>query len=877
MNAEFTKPSTSYKRKMYAALFIIFLIALTGGTVFQLIKISLFPSLDLRLSNMITVVFGTLVSVIVAYFIYSRKERINKKLINEIESRISAERHLEHLNRIYSVLSQTNQSIVHIKEKQKLYDEICRVIIEFGKFKMAWIGELDDGSGSVIPVAFFGAIDGYLDQIAISVKDSRLKEGPTGSAIRSGKYFICNDIENDKRMEPWKDKALKLEFRSSAAFPVILEENRVIGSINIYSSEVNFFKEDEIKLLNEISQDLSYALEMMENEVKRKKAESDLRAALNHNRSLIEVNLDPLVTISPEGKITDANTAAESVMGIAGKELLGTDFADYFTQPDKAGESYRLVFSEGIVRDYPLTIKSKAGHLTDALFNMSVYKNEAGEIAGVFAAARDITNRERFLNELKESETRLKEAQSTAHLGNWELDLRTNKLYWSDEIYRIFEIKPDKFAASYEGFLDAIHPDDREFVNKAYMESVNKKTPYNIDHRLLMKDGRIKYVNERCRTFYDELGEPVRSNGTVHDITIRKLAEEALQAERQRFYNVLEMIPAYVILLTPDYNCSFANKIFRERFGTSKDKKCYEFLFGLNEPCANCETYKVLKTNEPHNWEWKGPDGRNYDIHDYPFVDINGSKLIMEVGIDITEMKTASDELKKTLADLKRSNEELEQFAYVASHDLQEPLRMVSSYTQLLERRYKDKLDSDAKDFIYYAVDGANRMQRLINDLLEYSRITTRGKPFIKVDLSPVLGQAIANLHSKIQETNALIVNNALPFALGDESQLIRVFQNLIENAIKFKSDEAPKINIKAACEGDQLIISVNDNGIGIDMQYRKKVFEIFQRLNSSTDYPGTGIGLAVCKRIIERHGGKIWLESGLGKGTTFYFTLKNA
>jgi PAS domain S-box-containing protein len=261
------------------------------------------------------------------------------------------------------------------------------------------------------------------------------------------------------------------------------------------------------------------------------------------------------------------------------------------------------------------------------------------------------------------------------------------------------------------------------------------------------------------------------------------------------------------------------------------------------------------------------------------FQDINAQKLIQEElrkhREHLEEMVTErTKDLDKAITDLKRSNQELEQFAYVASHDLQEPLRMVSSYTQLLERRYKDKLDQDATDFINYAVDGATRMQRLINDLLEFSRVTTKGKILVKLDLSSVLGQAVANLHNKILETGSMIVNDDLPFAYGDEGQLVRVFQNLLDNAMKFKGKDSPRINVTSKILEDKVEISISDNGIGIDKIYSERVFTIFQRLHTKADYPGTGIGLAICKRTIERHGGTIWFESEPGKGTTFCFTL---
>jgi light-regulated signal transduction histidine kinase (bacteriophytochrome) len=276
-----------------------------------------------------------------------------------------------------------------------------------------------------------------------------------------------------------------------------------------------------------------------------------------------------------------------------------------------------------------------------------------------------------------------------------------------------------------------------------------------------------------------------------------------------------------------------------------------------------------------------------------PYLNETGEVIgVIGVSMDVTERKLAEEELKKhrdhleelvnertmeldnAIIGLKRSNQELEQFAYVASHDLQEPLRMVSSYTQLLERRYKDQLDQDARDFIFFAVDGANRMQHLINDLLDYSRVTSRGKPFAKLDLSTVLGHAIANLQKKVEETGALIVNDDLPFVYGDEVQLVRVFQNLLDNAMKFRGTDPPRINVSAKTFDDKIQISITDNGIGIDKIYSDRVFTIFQRLHTKIEYPGTGIGLAICKRTIERHGGKIWFESEPGKGTTFYFTL---
>ncbi len=237
-------------------------------------------------------------------------------------------------------------------------------------------------------------------------------------------------------------------------------------------------------------------------------------------------------------------------------------------------------------------------------------------------------------------------------------------------------------------------------------------------------------------------------------------------------------------------------------------------------------------------------------------------------------MELASRELIERNRALVQSNKELQVFAYVASHDLQEPLRMVAGYVQLLARRYKDKLDPDAMDFIGFAVDGVSRMQRLINDLLAYSRVETRQKPFESADLNLVLDHALQNIKVSIEESQAVITHDPLPTLVVDGPQLGQVFQNLLSNAIKFRAQAPPKIHVSASRVDDQWTFSVIDNGIGIDPQYAERIFVIFQRLHTAAEYPGTGIGLAVCKKIVERHKGRIWVKSAPGEGATFSFTI---
>jgi len=425
--------------------------------------------------------------------------------------------------------------------------------------------------------------------------------------------------------------------------------------------------------------DVELVLGMVRDITERKVAEEKVHAASLYSRSLIEASLDPLVTISAEGKITDVNKATEDVTGYSREELIGTDFSSYFIDPKKAREGYQKVFTEGFVRDYPLAIRHVSGKIADVLYNATVYRNEAGEVQGVFAAARDVTERKR--------------------------------------------------------------------------------------------------------------------------------AEEALR----RAHNELE-------------------QIVKERTQDLQEE---------------IEDHKVTEE---------------------------------ELRVTTEELQTANRALEERTEELQLSNNELEQFAYIASHDLQEPLRTVTSSIGLLEKGYKDKLGEDADALITYAVDGTLQMQQLIKDLLEYSRIMSRGEKFKPVYCNYVVRQAIDNLKIAVEESGTTIrlPDKPLPMVMGDKMQLTQLFQNLIGNAIKFRSEKPPEVQIGAELDatGKRWQFSVKDNGIGMDMQYADKIFTIFQRLHTNEEYMGTGVGLALCRKIVERHGGRIWVESELGRGSTFYFTL---
>jgi PAS domain S-box-containing protein len=486
----------------------------------------------------------------------------------------------------------------------------------------------------------------------------------------------------------------------------------------------------------------------------RKRAEEAIRQASNYNRSLIEASLDPLVTIGSDGKITDINKATEEATGTSREKLVGNDFSDYFTEPEKARAGYLKVLREGLVIDYPLTIKHASGKTIDVLYNAAVYRNEAGQVQGVFAAARDITERKRAEEALSASEVRYR---------------------------RLFETAKDGIA-----ILDA---------ETGMIVDVN---PFLIE--------MLGFSHEQLT------GKAIWEIGLFKDIASSQ--DKFMELQRQGYVR-------------------------------------YE---NLPLECA---------------------DGQRIEVEFVSNVYTVDHQKVIQCNIrDITDRKRAEDKLKKALLDLERSNKELEQFAYVASHDLQEPLRMVASFTQLLEKRYKDQLGQDAKDFIRFAADGANRMRSLINDLLAYSGVGARGKPLEPTDCHTVLGQAIVNLSMVIENNHAVVTSDQLPTVMADASQMVQLFQNLVGNAIKFRGEETPHIHVSVEEKGNEWVFSVKDNGIGIEAQFKERIFVAFQRLHSREKYPGTGIGLAICNKIVDRHGGRIWVESELGKGSNFYFTM---
>jgi PAS domain S-box-containing protein len=371
----------------------------------------------------------------------------------------------------------------------------------------------------------------------------------------------------------------------------------------------------------------------------------------------------------------------------------------------------------------------------------------------------------------------------------------------------------------------------------------------------------------------------------------RRQAESAMRESEERFRSLTQLSSDWYWEQDADFRFNDISGNYFEAVGIPVEsfmgKRRWDFpMLGLTE--AQLAAHKAAcEAHEPfHDFEF----GRRAATGELHYVSVSGQPVFDDegefsgyrgVGKDITRRKLdeaalreAHDALELQARELARSNEELQQFAYVASHDLQEPLRMVSSYTQLVQRRYGERLDGDAKEFMDYIVDGAARMKQLIEDLLAYSRVGTRGRDFQASESAAALAKALANLRAAQEASGATVTSDALPRVLADAPQLTQIFQNLLGNAMKFHGAEAPRIHVSAETRDHVWVFTVRDNGIGLDTQYADRIFMMFQRLHNKTEYPGTGIGLAICKKIVDRHGGRIWVESQPGQGCTFGFTL---
>ncbi|NMG18819.1 GAF domain-containing protein [Brasilonema bromeliae] len=725
--------------------------------------------------------------------------------------------------------------------------------------------------------------------------------------------------------------------RFYAGVPLITPKGDMVGTLCLIDQVPREISHKQVEALVALGRQVISELELRRNlaevshfaeELKRTKEK--LAHSENLLRTIIESEPECVKLLAKDGTLLEMNPAGlamieadciNQVQGSCIYPLIAPEYRQAFvtlTEQVFQGES-------GIQEFEIIGLKGTRRWLESHAVPL---RNSDKNIIALLAVTRDITERKRTEASLRDREQHLKLALQTAKLGSWELDLKTGDLSCSKQCKANFGLPPE-IELSYDTLHERVHPEDRAHRQEAVRQALEERKDYEAEYRNIWSDNSIHWVLARGAGIYDADGSPTRMIGVTLDITARRQAEEELkrQTKRSQLFaeitlkirqslqieailqtTVIEVqkllhtdrvmilrlwgdgsatvmqeavLPGFPVLLGKNIleHCfeQDSQELFRQGrvsaiadIETANIQLCYkEFLsqFGVKAnlvvPILQRENlWGLLIAHQcecPREWN-------NVEIELL-------QQLADQIGIALSQAQLLEQETHQR-QELARSNAELEQFAYVASHDLQEPLRMVASYLQLLERRYKDNLDARANEFIGYAVDGALRMQTLINDLLSYSRVSTRSQPFEPVDCRFVVNCVLANLKVALEESNAVLTYDTLPEVMADATQLSQLFQNLISNAIKFRSQQPPQIHIGVERIDQKWQFAVRDNGIGIEPQYTERIFVIFQRLHTRNKYPGTGIGLAICKKIVERHGGNIWVESQPQHGTTFFFTI---
>ena len=822
------------------------------------------------------------------------------------------------VNRTLLALRHSSFSMMHAEDEISYLNDICKIIIDDCGYSMVWIGFAEENK-KVRPVVHSGFVANYLKTLNITWDDTEHGKGPTGTAVRTGELDVCEDMQTDPKFKPWREEALKRGYHSSIGIPIINNE-KVLGAITIYSEETNPFSREEKELLKELSDDVAYGITTIRLKTEKEKSDKKLEESQKNYQSLY-TSMNEGVAIHEiiydaehkpvDYRLIDTNPIYEDILGLKRSDVIGKKASEiYGTDKPPYLEIYSQIAESGKSTEFETYFEPM-----DIYFSISVISPEKGKFYTIF---EDITERKIAEKELRESEERYRTLFDSMLEG-----LAFCQMVYDDDnkpvdwIYldvnssferltglkktagkKVTEILPDTQESNPELFeiygrvaltgepetfeidfkplnvwlnISVFSPKKEHFV--AVFEDITERKKIELD-LIELKNNLELLVKKRT----DELEESYASlrKSEEHYQTLFNSIDEGFCTIEVIFdhdnnpidYRFLEINPAF------EAQTGLFNAQGKLMGDLAPDHEVNWFEIYGKIALTGKSMHFIKEAKALNRW---------YDIHAFKV-----KKEEREVAIlfnDITEYKRVETELReyqntleekvsKRTKELARSNAELEHFAYIASHDLREPLRMITSFLQLLERRYKDRLDHDANEFIEYAVDGAKRLNDMINDLLEYSKVTSKEPILVPVNLEKVLDDALINLVIRIEEKSAIIEHDPLPVVRGDENLLKMLLQNIIGNSIKYNDKKPPKIYISSKKEDNRYIIGIKDNGIGIKPEHLDRIFTIFQRLHAKDEYEGTGIGLAISQKIVQQHHGEIWAESEYGKGTTFFFTL---
>ncbi|PCR91278.1 PAS domain S-box protein [Natrinema ejinorense] len=610
-------------------------------------------------------------------------------------------------------------------------------------------------------------------------------------------------------------------------------------------------------------------IELYADITERKRSEGALQESEEAFYSLVDaVEEYAIFRLDRDGHVISWNTGAEQIKGYDRTEILGEEFSTFYTEADRAANvperNLERALEAGSIEDEGWRVK-KDGTRFWATVTITAVRDDDGTHRGYLKVTRDMTDRRERQQELESELQRV-------------LGRVSDAFYAVDDEFRFTHVN--------DRAEDLLRRSEAELLGKrlwdVFPDLVETDEVWDAFHTALETQAQTSF-----ELYYDTLDFWVEANlypsetgisVYFRDVTERRERERELEESEQRYRTLAEHFPnGIVTLFDRDLEYTLAAGKGFDNIPiepTDLEGEAVHDVWPDETLTALEPAFEAALAGEERSVELSYAD-REWVLHAVPITDSQGTVFAgVTMAHDITERKANQRKLEETVAQLEASNRRLEQFAYAASHDLQEPLRMVSSYLQLIQRRYVDELDEEGEEFLEFAVDGADRMRAMIEGLLEYSRVETQGAPLEPVELDPLLESVLADLQIQIAETNAEVAVESLPRVRGDADQLRQLFQNLLSNALTYSGDEPPRIHIDADRRGREWELSVRDDGIGIESTEQDRVFEVFQRLHSREEHPGTGLGLALCQRIVERHGGEIRIDSEPGEGTTVSFTL---
>jgi PAS domain S-box-containing protein len=694
------------------------------------------------------------------------------------------------------------------------------------------------------------------------------------------------------------------EFFSYESAKTTLEEDQFIFNTgqSILGKEEYHVKKDGSDIwfliskipLKNVNNEITGLLGISFNITERKRAEKSLRESEERYRTLTERVSDAFIAIDNNWNYTYVNVKAGELLNQDPAFLIGKNMWE--VAPESIGQPFYTALHEA-------KKTQQSAHLelyyppSDRWYEDYIYPTPNG----ITVHYREITEQKKAHEALEKSKYQLTIATKLAKLGYWELNIAEGVFTFNDYFYDMLETSAEEiggYTMKGEDYAKRfLHPDDTTLVREEIIKAIETTDPNytrHLEHRIIYPDGRVGHLAVRFFVVKDEQGRTIRTVGANQDITDRKEAEEQLRQSKERYDTVAKATNDVIYEWDIINNVNYWGEGYETLFGHMRTSDKMETITWVNNLhpddrddllARTREAFENKETSLTRELRFKCADGSYKTVFDKLIIlyDTNG-KPVKIVGAmqDITERKhseiaiqSLNQQLNKRAGELAASNADLEQFAYVASHDLQEPLRMVSSFLQLLQKKYNDQLDDSARQYISYAVDGSDRMKQLIMDLLEYSRVGTNQDKLVKTEMNEVLTQVLETFDGKIKETSAVIKTQPMPSIKVNRTQITQLLQNLVGNALKYNTSAVPEIEIGCEEKRDAWQFFIKDNGIGIEPKFFDKVFVIFQRLHNKKEFSGTGIGLAICKKIVEKHGGMIWIESGPEKGSTFFFTIK--